>query len=341
MGLIVNSKSLPNNASKEHELYEYVREYQQCVTDLKAKFPTGNIALRRNGYPKVNRSADGSINLPEVPAPIFIKLTSKPDSNGAVWGYCKGRPLIHPNGLVDVPPNDNSEVIDSEVLNIPLRSKPDYAFYIMYKSGLLGSEYTVYDPEGDKLAELMEKNAKLKVQSLIRDTEEEKLRMLSQAWGISKAGTKNILLLQEELENKVFSMEEERKKNPTNLMLKGVAEFIAESKNDEVSRPKAIIQMGFDDGRITFNGSQSKLYFDDTELCYIPSDRQTDKLAFLAQVLRNPDNSEKWMKVLRGLLSKDYIEKMDKYGKRWLAGQLGVPLNKKEEDLVKALLEQF
>jgi hypothetical protein len=338
--LIVNNKTLPLNPTKGHELEEYSKQYQEKLKELQVRFPTGNIALRRNGYPKINRSPDGTTNMPEIPSMMLFKLT-KTDSDGVTWGYCKGRPLIHSNGLVEVPPNDNTETFSSEIENIPLRTKPDYAFFIMYKSGLVGTEFQVYDPEGDKLKELMEKNAKLKVQSSIRDMDTEKMRMLAQAWGISKAGTKNEILLQEELENKVFTMEEAKKKTPTNLMLKGVAEFLAEMKDDDITRPKAIIQMGVDEKRITFNKSQSKYYFDDLELCYVPYDRHSDSQDYLAMILRRTESSEKWIAVLKGLLTKEYITTMDKYGLRWIAGQLGIAVNKKEDALRDDLLAQF
>jgi hypothetical protein len=276
--------------------------------------------------------------MPENPAPIFIKLTRTVE--GVTWGYCKGRPLIHPNGLVEVPPNDNSMVIDSEVFHLDCKKQPDFAFFIMYKSGLLGTEYMVYDPEGDKLKELTEKNARLKVQSSIREFEEEKLRMLSQAWGVKEAGTKNMILLQEELENKVFSMDDAKKKDPTKLMLKGIAEFLAESKNDAVTRPKALIQQGIDDKVITFNHSDSNYYFNGNKLCYVPFNT-TERQDYLAQYLRNPENSEKWLDILKALVTKETIEKYDKYGIRWIAEQLGLALNKKEDVLRTELLEMF
>jgi len=339
--LIVNYKVLPNNPSKDHELYTYAKEYQEGVANLKAKFPTGYIQLKRNGYPKMNISPDPNMpSLPEIPPPIFIKLT-KTDSNGTVWGYCKGRAKIEANGLASVPEEDNSEILDGEVLNIDLNGKPDYAFFIMNKTGLLRTEFTVYDPQGDKLKDLRDKNAKLKVQSSIRDMTDEKLRMICQAWGITNAGTKDPLLLQEEIENLVFVTEDKKKKDPTDLMLRGVNEFLAEIKNDEVSRPKAIIQYGIDEKRITFNPAQSKYYFDEAEICYVPLNRHSTRQEFLAQVFRDPDNSEKWVSVLKALVTVDYINAMDKYGVRWLCIQLGIPVNAKEEDLRATLLEQF
>lgn len=338
MAIIVNSKLLPPNATKDSELFNFVKEYQDGVTALKTRFPYGTIQLKRAGYPKVNKSPDGKTYLPEIAPPIFIKYTRTVGGN--TWAYCPGRPLIHANGLVDVPENDNSESIRGEMLTLDVNTKPDYTFYIWFKSGLIGTEFTIYEPEADKIKELTEKNANLKVQSSIRDMEEEKLRMVCGAWGIKNASTKNILLLQEEIENKVFAMEQLKRNNPTDLMAKGVSEFLAEIRNDEITRPKAVIQLALDEGRLTFSQRPSKFLFDEAEVCHVPLDKQSMKMEFLAQFLRHPDNRDAWLSILNTLITEEYINGLDRYGVRWLAGQLGIPLNQKPEELMKALLEQ-
>ena len=336
--LIVNSKQLPVNAGKDHELYSYANEYKAGIRDLEVRFPSGQIQLKRNGYPRMNKSQDGTPTLPEIPSPVFIKLTCSVDD--AIWSYCKGRPVIEANGLMSVREEENSEVLNGEVLHFDLKNKPDYVFYLMYKSGLLGSVYSVYEPEADKLRELETKNSRIKVTSLIwNDLPEDKLRMVCQAWGVKDSGKKNILLLKEEIENKVFAMESIKQKDTSNLMLKGIAEFIAETKADEITRPKAIIQHAVDEGRLVFNNS--RFYFDGNEVCYVPPDRHDTRMEYIAAFLRNSDNKEKWDTILRALITQDYVNKMDKYGKRWLASQSGVALNQKEEDLTKALLEAF
>lgn len=338
--IIVNSKVLNENVSKDSELYNYAKEYQEGVQALKTRFPDGVIRLKRNGFPKQNRLPDGALGLPEIPTPIYIKLT-KTDKNGVSWGYCQGQPLIHPNGLVEVPPNNNSASFDSEVESFDLKQRPDYVFYIIYKSGLVGVNYSIWNPEGDRITVLQEKNATLKVQASIREMEEEKLRMVSQAWGVKDAGKKNLLILQDEIENLVFSMEAKKKEEPTNLMLKGVNEFLAEIKADEITRPKAIIQLALDEKRLTFNPANSHMYFDAADICYIPPDKVATRLDFLAQVLRQADRKEQWQGIIKALLDEAYINKLDKYGVRWVAGQLDIPLNKKEESLREALLGEF
>jgi len=233
-------------------------------------------------------------------------------------------------------------MIDSEIWTINLRKDPDYAFFMIYKSGLIDKEYQIYDPEGDKLKELTEKNNRLKVQFAIRENmDEEKLRMIGQSMGVKNAAKKNILILQEEIESKVFAMDEQKKKEPTNLMLKGVPEFLAEMKNDDVTRPKAIIQYGIDEGKITFNPKDSHFYFGSADLCYVPITRQSDRQDYLALFLHNPENEQKWIDILKGLITPEYIDTMDKYGQRWLAKQVGIALNKKPEELLTALHAEF
>src|SRR5512133_3167116 len=108
--LLVNSKQLQINASKDKdpEMYVYWKEYKEGIEALETRFPNKDIQLRRNGYPKWNKNPDGTRGLREHPPLLLIKAIGNPDQRGATWAYCKGRPLIQANGLVDVPPNDNT-----------------------------------------------------------------------------------------------------------------------------------------------------------------------------------------------------------------------------------------
>jgi hypothetical protein len=338
--LIVNNKILTSLNDKSSELYEYAREYDSCIKDLNNRFPSGTITLQRNGYPKINKNPNGIATLPEIAAPIFINLTTS--VKGVSWGYCKGAPTKHANGLVDVPDSVKTAEIKGEILVLNLKDEPDYTFFIMYKSKLLGSMFHIFDPEGDKIKELEEKNAKLKVQYAIRESmDEEKLKTMCNAYGIKKVNEKNILILQEELENIVFKQEEEKKKNPTNLMLRGVVEFLGEIKNDDITRPKAVIQNAIESEVLSFNKSQGKYFFDGDELCHVPFSRYEDKQVYVMEYLQRPENAEKWRNVILKTIKKEDIEKMEKYGLRWLATQVDIPLNQKPEDLAKTLLEMF
>lgn len=339
--LIVNSKQLPVHADNKHEMYLFYKEYTDGLNELQARFPSGEIMLRRVGYPKVNVSPDGSSSLPEIPAPIMIKSV-KTDKDGNIWGYCQGSPIIHPNGLCEIDQAKNTITIGDEILHLPLRSKPDYTFFIMYKSGILNTEYLVYDPEGDIIRELKEKQNRNQVTNAIwSNMSDEKVRMMAQAWGVRDAGKKDILILKEELESKVFFMEEEKQKDKTNLMLRGIAEFLADARNDEFTRPKSIIQFGVDEKRITYKSNH--FYFDGEDLTHVPFGRedQISRQEYLAQFFRDPQNKEKWQTVLKGLITREYIETLDKYGLKWLTQQFGIAQNQSEEKLRNALLELF
>lgn len=340
--LIVNSKTLPQNANKDNELFPFVKEYQESVGELKTRFVSGQIQLKRIGWPKINRSPDGSSVLPETPPLMMIKSISKPDANGATWEYCKGRPLIEANGLVKTPPNDSTISIGDELLVLDLKGKPDYAFYMMYKSGILGTEYQVFDPEGDRMKDLREKNARNQVTNAIwSNMDEPKVRMMAGAWGIKDSNKAELLILKDDLEKKVLYMDEEKKKKPSELSLRGIDEFLADARNDEYARPKHLIQLGLDDKRITYD--KNHFYFDGADLCHVPFGKDTpaERQEYLAQFLRTPENKEKWLLVLKGLLNKESIENLDKYGVRYFAGQFDLPLNKKEDILKTSLLELF
>lgn len=340
--LLVNHKILVAN-TKDPELVPFQKEYEDGIKELLVRFPAGIVQLQRSGYPKtIPQGGNSDLPLmPELPSPVIVPLTVS-DANGAHWGYCRGSADVQANGLAYIPKNDNTETLAGEIIAFDLKKKPDYAFFMLKKRNIIGTLFHIYDVEGDRIRTAEEKNFKLRVQYAIRENlSDERLKMIASAWDVENASTKNRILLQEELEEKIFSMEERKKKEATNLSLKGVAEFLAEIKDDDVTRPRAIVQLAIDEGRLTFNRANSYFYFDSEEFCYIPVDRQDTRQEYLANVLRNVEHKDKWITVLKAIVTKDYIETLDKYGVRWLATQVGLPLNKKPEELIKALLAEF
>lgn len=348
MSLIVNSKMLPLNPVKGHELEEYSREYQDGLNALKTRFPSGSIVLKRAGFPKPpKQSTNDLILLPEEAPPIFMKLTRS--VNGVSWAYCRNAPKTEANGLVSVPVNDNSELLQGDMISLDLKKNPDYTFFFWFKSGQIGTNFSVYEPEADRMRELKEKQERIRVQSLIwADMDETKFKMVCQAWGItlkdkSTKEEKPMEVLRQEMEDKVFKGEEKKQKDKTDLMARGIAEFLADIKADEFTRPKALIQYAIEEGRIVYDKKNGHYYFEGADICFVPYGHQDPTLRqeFLAKFLRNTDNVDMWLSILKALVNKDYIEKCDKYGKRYLAGQVGIALNQKEEDLTSALLEYF
>jgi hypothetical protein len=337
--LITNYKILNSN-SPDPELKKFQKEYETGVSELMTKFPTGIIKLRRVGYPRYTPSPDPNIEtMPEPPSPVYLKMTKTVD--GVYWGYCRGRAKIEANGLADVPGDESTEELSGIDIAIDVRKNPDYAFFIMYKSGIVGVDFKVFDPEGDKIKELTKKNQLIQVQSSIRGMTDEKLRMMSQAWGIIGAGKKDVLILQDELESRVMLMESDKVKNPDNLMAKGMAEFLAEMKNDDSTRPKAIIQMALDEKLLEYKPANSHFYFGTEDVCFVPIDKIDQREEVLAKFLREEKNSEIWVLMLKTVVTPEYINQLDKHGCRWLASQVGIPLNKSEDALRTALLSEF
>lgn len=343
MALLANNIVLKPNMSKEHEGYGYYKEYQEGLSRLRADHPSGSLSLKRIGYPQVNRPPEGSgiSPLPEIPPPIY--MSPQKNIDGVMWAYCEGAPVIHPNGLADLPKNYDAIDLSGEVINIVFDgagAKPDYAFFIMFKSGVLGSHFNIYDPEGDKIKESEEKHRKLKVQFAIRESlSEEKLRTVASAWGIANAGKRPLTLLQDELEELVFSNEERKKKDPMNPKLKGVGELLAEIKHDDVLRPGALVQYGIDEGRFKYEAGRYKWLFDGNDICDVPINKVDEKEAELKKFLTLPKNKTHWVDVMKALLTKEYLEKVDKYAVQYFCGQLDIALNQKEGALRTALLE--
>lgn len=343
--IIVNSKVLPSEPIKGHDLFKYSVEYQDGTRQLQTLYPSGEITLRRNGYPRVNRRVDGSVTLPEDAPPIKITLTTT-DKSGAVWSYVNGSPIHNANGLVEPRPETNRVMLEGEIIRLDLRNGLDYAFYIYFKSNLIGTEYHVYDPEGDEIREVKRKKEEMRAKTLIwNDFDENKVKLMCEAYGISisaRGKEIDVDLLRQKLEDKVFAMETEKQRDKTNLLMaKGIAEFLADAKADEFTRPKAIIQRAIDEKILTY----SKSYFrmGDLEICFVPLDWQSidKRQEYLAKYFRTQDDGEKWTALLQAVVDKDYIDACDKYGLRWLAEQVGVRLNQQIDAIKEQVYEKF
>ncbi len=347
--ILINGQVLPLNPVKNSGLEKYSQEYQNGIRDLKVRFPEGVITLKRHGFPKKAKPGqDGMLMLAEEAPPIIMKLT-RPVGND-VWAYCKGAPHKDKDtGFLKVPDDNNSLKLDGETLPLDLVANEDLVFFFWFKSGQLTNFY-VHEPEATRLSLLKEEQARKRVSSIILDMDEAKLEMVAMAWDVSiykdlkKKVKKPIEFLRDDLEKRVFKMEAEKQKDKTNLMARGVDEFLADVKTDEVTRPKAIIQSAIDEGKLAYDVKNGHWYFDGNDICFVPFNRNHDRTSrqeFLAQFLRNSENADKWDYILKESVNKEYIETCDKYGKRWLAGQCEIPLNQNEEDLTKALLEHF
>lgn len=338
--LIVNNKILREGLSKNDELYSFLREYEEGIKNLERNYPRGVVQIKRIGYPKTPPPSTGDIILlPEPAPPIYIKATR--DVNGVLWGYCSGRPVIHPNGLVEVPDNANIITLDGEYMTVDYKQRPDYAFYLIYKSGILGLYYEIYDPEGEAIRQAEEKNRYLKMQYLIREgMSEDKCRAVAASWGVTNVGSKHLAIVQEELEKKIIEGEKKKKESGyLSLSIRGIDEFIEEIKSEDWVRPKAIVQMAIDANVVTFRATDSSWYMGDQRLCYVPLDKTDEKREVLTRWFSDENNREIWHDVLRSVVDEDYISSLSKWGLRWLAGEFDIPLNQSIEKLKDALVQ--
>ena len=334
--LLVNNQVLPANANKEtSELFPMVDEYKKKVKELRTNFPKGEITLMRVGYPQTNQTG-----LPEPPLPVFWHM-ERNDENGVLWSYCKGRPVIQPTGLRELSADDRNEQLGDTIL-LDINKREDYAFYMMYKSGIVGNLYKVFDPDGDKLKELRKRDAERDVQFAIsRGMDENKLRNTAAAWGVDKAFDRDLLLVKDDLEKLVFFLQEKKEKAhaPDNLQMKGITDFLAEIKSEDHLLPKALVQKALDYKKATLVNGQFSL--GDIEICTVPFNKKDDPITFIAGHLRHPDNKDKWETFLKEVVDEDFINTGDKYLIRWLSEQVGIPLNQQEAKLRIALLDKF
>jgi hypothetical protein len=103
--------------------------------------------------------------------------------------------------------------------------------------------------------------------------------------------------------------------------------------------PKALVTKAIDYKHATYKDRVFTL--GDIEICTVPFNKKEEHLDYIAGFLRHPDNKEKWDQFLLEMVDKEFIDKLDKYGTRWLASQMDIPLNQQMADLKVALLAKF
>ena len=341
--IIINSKILDANVP---ELKKYYDEYERGLKTLRANFPSGNIQLRRMGFPRpVKPQSEGApLIMRENPAPIYMKLTKKVD--GVKWSYVKGDYKVEANGLVTPDPSNDTIDLSGEIISLNHKEDPDYAFFFYYKSKQIGNNFYVFDPEGDAIREAKAEKDRKRVEGLIwNDFDDNKVVLMCDAYGIAtkeKGGSDiNADVLRKKLVTKVFAMEDDKRKHPTDLQKRGVAEFLMEAKADEITRPKQLLQIAIQEKKVVYK--DGRFYLGDIDICTVPVmfqpiDKRQD---YLATFLRTPNGAESWEMVLKETVDREYLDSLDKYGIWWLADQVGVRRNQQVPAIKQQVYEKF
>jgi len=336
--LLVNQKPLPTtaNVDRNHEMYGYIKEYEDGMKKLRTEFPLGTIKLNRVGYPKKNKGV-------AKPIPTFIcplEWMAEGATGSALWSYCKGTPKIMPNGLNDIPEKHIS--INGADLVLDWKKDADFAFFIFFKTPLVKKDgvrgtmdmFAIKDPEREAMKRADAKRATLELTKAVYDglVDENKLRIVAASWGVANAYKDLPDLVREKLETTVLAAEAKKSKEPNNISLRGIKEFLEDVKADSEIRRKALIQYAVDEKKIEFDKFSMKFKNKERDVLSVPAQYLNDRITYAAFFF-GQKNSE-WQTFIREVIDLDLLNRQDKRGLYWIYGELGLdPEKKKVEEI--------
>jgi hypothetical protein len=347
--ILVDSRPLELDALNDpkHKLYDFAREYDDTLKELRSTYKNGFIRFKRVGYPRHVKGADSNFNeIPKMAEPIpILRIPLKAYATTGklgkhLWACCMDTPTILPNGLWDMGTKKAMSIKEGVLINI--NEEPDLAFYFykicpFVKRGMI----KVVDPakdDADLGAEEMElTERKYAVWNMLGDVE--KLKTMARAYGVTGVETKQPNAIRKELEELLLRNDKAKKQNPA---VKGTKEFIEEMKVTDSVLLRAFVQRMMDEKRLEYR-ADGRFRVGEKIIIQVPVSEINRNKEYLCQYLMTGNNAEKLQEFLKDLISKTYIEAItEKKELEWLVKISGEnPAFKKTEDLREKVLNYF
>jgi hypothetical protein len=341
--ILVNQKQLDLSAleNDQHPMHRYAEEYKAGIKQLKNDFGEA-IKFVRPGFTKTVKGIDQRgkevNNMQELPAPMLAPLKARVTGKAGmeIWEYCEGSPELLPNGLWKATGKRSVSIGDS--LTVNLNKDPELAFFLYFKSSVhRGKQIKIDDPAGEAKREGDAKRAELDLDTALYGVlgDEEQLKVMAQAYGISGVDKKHPDSLRKELRTAVLAGDKKRRSDPTS---RGIKDFLEELKVTDSVRLRSLIMTNVDNGKIVWFGD-GKFKIGERELCRVPQDALDRKQDFLCAHLLNVANRPKLQDLLRDIITKEYLDKQtDDKTFTWLAKVMGLQHNFKKSEEVKELV---
>jgi hypothetical protein len=340
--IIVNSKQLESTAftDESHPLHSQAVEYDRGIKYL-SKTYGDQIKFVRPGYPqktdgydaKGNPAPNMKLDTPPMLIPLKAKAIGK--TGKEIWEVCDGTELL-PNNLWKATGKRSKSI--SEQLVVNLRSEPELAFFLYYKSPAFASGLLkIDDPAADARMEGDRARAELDLQSALYQvlSDEEQLKVVAQAYGIAGTDKKHPDSIRKELRGVVLAGETKKKSDPS---ARGVKEFLDELKVTDSVRLRSLIKVAEDNKQIVWNPN-GKFMIGDREICKVPQADHHRKFDYLCQHLLNPANRPKLQDLLRDIVTKQYLDKTtDEKTFGWLGRMMEIQTAFKKAEELKELV---
>ena len=341
--LLINQRQLELNAkdNDQHPMHPYAMEYTKGIKHLEETYGK-DIQFVRPGFPKRTKGIDHRgkevSNLTELTNPMLVPLQANVKGKLGMesWAYCKGAPKLLPNNLWEATGKRSVFVEDS--ITVSLKREPELAFFLYYKSPVFKANLLkISDPTADARAEGDKARAELDLQTALYGTlgEEEQLKIVAQAYGVSGVDKKHPDAIRKELKNIVIAGNKKKRSDPT---AKGIKEFLEEMKVTDSVRLRSLIMTMVDNKKIVWSGD-GRYKIGDRDICRVPQSELQIKQTFLCNHLLNPANRPKLQELIKDVVGKEYLDKItDEKTFIWLAKTLELPHNfKKKEEIREAV----
>ena len=333
-----------NDEKAKH--YDFAKEYDNTLTYLKERFPKGTIYFKRKGAQKYTKGTDSlGHEVPKMAEPIVpwrIPLTGSiaTGTKGThEWSCCLNAPEPKANGLWDMGRTRAITIKGSLAVNI--KEKPDLAFFLYRVSRFVTKGLiAVADPRaedeerGEKNRMLTER--KMAVWSML--SEDDKLKRMARAYGITDVDDKQPNAIREELESLLETNDKLKRQNPA---IKGTKEFLEEMKVTDGVLLRAFVQQAIDEKKLTWS-VDGRWKIGQKIIVQVPHGELQRKNDYLCNYLMAGNNAEKLQEFIRDFINKEYLDKItDRKEWDWLAKIADVPFKFKKTTEVKEKVNEF
>jgi hypothetical protein len=318
------AEALQNDANPMHV---YAVEYDRGLKELRRKYPEGTVTFKpAKEEPLVDRY-DGKgtefRDVPEESKPIAIPLRANvvhPNRGTEYWGVCQGTPYLVREGVWDIGDKlSNKSKLVTGSLTVNLKTEPDLAFFMYFKSPLVtGGHWKIDDPRADVRAKGDEERASLSLRKAIWEVldNEDTLRIVASGYGIDNVDTKEADAIRFELRDTLDRNNKLKASDPT---YKGTEEFMEDLKITDYILLSAFIKHFLDLKAINWR-PDGRFKIGDKTIAQVPADWVKRKFEWLCNYFASPNNLEKLQSLMIDLVSEEYLDsiKEDKIF-RWIA----------------------
>ncbi len=346
--LLINQRQLEISAATaddKHPLHAQAIEYTKGLEELRQKFGK-TIKFVRPGFPKTSLGSDSKgrdANIQEPTPPIRIPLRTviaHPTRGREIWACPMDFPELKPNNLWDIGRKVSIQITDFIITD--LNKDPDLAYYLYYISNSVKrGRLKVDNPKeevakkADKVREELER--KTAVWQML--TDEDVLRKMAAAYGVTDAHKRDANELRFALEATLENNDKNKRKDP---LLKGTKEFLDEMKVTDAVRLRAFIRKLMDEQKLIYK-PDGRFWVGSKNIMQVPASAINDRFNYLCNYYSAPNNTDKLQELMRDVVTKDYLDSLkDDKEFKWLSKVMGIQSAfKKGEDIKSMVYDAF